>query len=520
MSTPTRRRCGVLCHPTSLPGPFGIGELGAAARQLIDFLAAAGQTIWQILPLGPTGYGDSPYQPFSAFAGNPLLIDLGALRDEGLLSDADLADAPGANPDAIDYGAVITFVDRALRRARERFRAASAEMQAQFAAYCVEQAAWLDDYCLFMALKRRFRWASWVDWDRDIALRQPSAVVRWQRELADEVDQQRFLQFLFDRQWRALKAYAEERGIRIIGDVPIFVGHDSADVWSHRELFRLDQAGRPTIIAGVPPDYFSPTGQRWGNPLYRWDVLAESGYRWWLDRLGAVLSRVDLVRLDHFRGFAGYWEVPAEEETAVNGRWVRGPGADFFRAVRDEFGELPIIAEDLGLISADVIALRKSLGLPGMRVLQFAFGSDANNPHLPFNYEPDTVAYTATHDNDTTVGWYAAADELERHRVRVYTGSDGREIHWAMIRLVLHSTAETAIIPLQDLLSLGSEARLNQPGRPAGNWTWRYRAEALTGHLADTLRELALLTGRWSEPDVEAEDDAPIEIDYEEPDPR
>jgi len=502
-----------------MPGRFGIGELGRGARRFVDFLSQAGQSLWQILPLGPTGYGDSPYQPFSAFAGNPLLINLEELIEEGLLSEEDL-DPPESFPEGrVHYSRVRQFKDRALRRSYDRFRRWGDEStRGDLASFIEENRFWLDDYSLFMALKGRFNGAPWIDWEADIALRGERALARWHRRLREEVDYQRYLQFQFSRQWRRLRQYANDAGISIIGDVPIFMGHDSADVWSRRELFRLDQRGRPTLVAGVPPDYFSPTGQLWGNPLYRWEVMEKNGYAWWIERLRTVLGQVDLARLDHFRGFAGYWEVKSGEDTAVNGRWVRGPGGSFFRQVARELGRLPIIAEDLGVISEDVVALRREFGLPGMRVLQFAFGDDAGNPHLPHNLPRNCVVYTGTHDNDTTLGWFAAQDQELRHRVRIYTGSDGNDINWSFIRLAMNSVCEMALFPLQDVLGLGSEARLNQPGRPHGNWTWRYREEMLTEELAATLRDLAIASGRWFPPGVEPVDHSPIEIDYAEAD--
>jgi len=512
------RRSGILCHPTCVPGPHGIGDLGDGLWRFLSFLASAGQTLWQVLPLGPTGYGDSPYQPFSAFAGNPLLISLERLVEEGLLSSQDLSPQPEFSPDRVDYGRVIGFKMRALRRSWERFlRDGDRSVHEDWYAYVREQAHWLDDYALFMALKERFGWAPWTAWPEDIALHREDAVAHWVQELADEVDLHRYMQFLFARQWRAVRNRAHELGICIMGDVPIFVAHDSADVWGRRDLFDLDGAGHPRAVAGVPPDYFSSTGQLWGNPLYRWDVMRDRGYSWWLARLERVVSLVDVVRLDHFRGFCGYWEVPADHETAAGGRWVRGPGRDLFDAIEERLGSLPIVAEDLGVISEDVIALRESLGVPGMRVLQFGFHGAGTDPHLPHNYDRDVVAYTATHDNDTTVGWYRAQDEQVRHRARLYSGSHGEDIAWAFVRLVSNSVADWAVFPLQDALGLGSEARMNQPGRGEGNWTWRYREEALTDDLATGLRDLAHACGRWAEPGTEMEGPSPPVIEYEDP---
>lgn len=491
------RSCGILCHPTCMPGPYGIGELGPGTHQFLDFLQSANLGYWQVLPLGPTGFGDSPYQPFSAFAGNPLLIGLDELVEVGLLERADLASAPSFPAGRVSYGDVIDFKGRALRRSYESFcRAAPAPVRDEWSAYCEANRAWLGDFCLFMALKQRFGWTPWVEWERSIALHEPQAVQAWRTALREEVDLHSYLQFLFARQWLRVKEHARAAGIRLIGDVPIYVGHDSADVWGHRELFRLDENGLPTVIAGVPPDYFSPTGQRWGNPHYRWDVLQATGYAWWVSRLRTVLSQVDVVRLDHFRGFSGSWEVPAQEETAMHGRWVKGPGREFFESAHQQLGGLPIIAEDLGLISADVISLRQELGLPGMRVLQFAFDSDASNVHLPHNHPRDCVVYTGTHDNDTSLGWYASCSEDVKQRARLYTGMHGRDMNWALVRLAMTSVADLAIIPLQDALGLGSESRLNQPGKAHGNWTWRYSPEQLRPELAEALRELAILTGR------------------------
>ncbi len=495
------RKCGILCHVTSLPGPFGIGGLGEECFRFVDYLEEAGQSLWQVLPLGPTGYGNSPYQSFSAFAGNPLLIDPAGLVADGLLSWKDVGGAPAGSPDRVDYGAVIPFKEHLLRLAYERFRRqAGGALGDAFEAFRCEQAGWLEDYCLFMALKRHFHWRPWYEWDRKIALHQEDALRSWREALAEEVDFQAMVQFLFERQWARVRAYAHRKGVQIIGDLPIFVGYDSADVWAHRELFQLDEEGRPRVVAGVPPDYFSPTGQLWGNPHYRWDLLAERGFDWWIARLRRALTQVDVVRIDHFRGFVAYWEVPAGERTAINGRWVPGPGRSFFDAVHAALGDLPIIAEDLGMITEDVHALRDELGLPGMRVIQFAFDSDVENPHLPYNHVPNCVVYTGTHDNDTTLGWYRTADELRKHWARRFSGSDGSDIHWAFIRLAMMSVAQRAIYPLQDVLGLGSEARMNTPGRASGNWAWRFRKEWLRPELASRLRDLADAYGRWLSP--------------------
>jgi len=505
------RKSGILLHPTSLPGRFGIGELGAEALRFVEFLGGAGQRVWQVLPLGPTGYGDSPYQCLSAFAGNPLLIDLETLAADGLLDAADLAGSPSFDQAAVDYPAVARFKLPLLDRASQRFEAeAPASEREAFEAFCGANAAWLDDYALFAAAKEAHAGASWVEWDAELAAREPAALERLKRESAQVVRARRFWQWLFFRQWAALRRHCHAREVEIMGDVPIFVAHDSADVWANRELFFLEPDGRPSVIAGVPPDYFSATGQCWGNPLYRWDRLAVTGYRWWIERFRAVLGLVDLVRVDHFRGFEAYWEVPGSETTAVNGRWVKGPGAALFEALRAALGELPIVAENLGVITPEVEALRESFGFPGMAILQFAFGTDPQGAHFrPHNYGRELVVYTGTHDNDTTVGWWtggvgdstrSAADaEAERELALEYLDAHGREIHWAMIRTLLASVADTVIVPLQDVLGLGTEARMNLPGRPSGNWRWRFAESALSEALRERLRRLSVIYGRTGE---------------------
>ncbi len=492
-----RRASGILLHPTSLPGPFGIGELGDEAYRFIDFLASSKQSLWQVLPLGPTGYGDSPYASLSSFAGNHLLISLRQLAKEHLLDAAALTHAPAFSATAVDYAAVIAFKMPLLRQSFETFRtSASPQQQATYRQFRLDNQHWLDDYALFMALREEFGGLPWTQWPPDIAKRQPLALATWRDRLAAHIDFQGYLQYQFHRQWNALRRYAAARGIRIVGDLPIFVAHDSADVWAHPELFYLDAAGLPTVVSGVPPDYFSATGQRWGNPLYRWDKLAETGYAWWIERFRATLALVDLVRLDHFRGFQGYWEIPAEEETAIKGRWVPGPGADLFKALKKALRHVPAIAEDLGVITPDVVALRKQFHFPSMRVLQFAFDSDGTNEHLPHNYEQNCLVYTGTHDNDTTIGWYHSRGPEEQHMAREYLATDGRTIHLDLIRLAFSSVAVFAIVPLQDVLGLGNEARMNMPGRATGNWTWRYQAEMLKDWQRDWLARLARLYNR------------------------
>jgi 4-alpha-glucanotransferase len=503
------RRSGILLHPTSLPGPFGIGDLGAGANQFVQFLQDSGQRVWQMLPLGPTGYGNSPYQTYSAFAGNPLLLSPEKLQLEGWLSAKDLTDVPTFSPQRVDYAAVYDFKHHLLWKAFEMFQRAATDPQGdELAAFAQRQVEWLGDYALFMALKEIHHDAPWTEWERDIALRQAQALAEWRKKLSRRIDFHIFMQYQFFHQWQTLRAECRHRGIQLFGDVPIFIAHNSADVWAHPEFFSLDEAGNPTVVAGVPPDYFSRTGQRWGNPLYRWDVMAASGYSWWAQRLQTMRDMVDIIRLDHFRGFEAYWEVPASAETAANGRWVAGPGAAFFEALHEALGDLPIVAEDLGLITPEVRALREHLGFPGMRVLQFGFGGDPRtNEHCPHNYPHHCVVYTGTHDNNTSVGWFregqlqddtTALEPLQAEQAMAlkYMASDGEQIHWDMIRLALSSVGNLAIIPLQDILGLGQESRMNYPGKADGNWEWRYTDDVLTPALAGHLHQLTALYGR------------------------
>jgi len=492
------RASGILLHPTSLPGPFGIGDLGAEASRFLDFLAKSDQHLWQVLPLGPTGYADSPYASFSSFAGNHLLLSLEQLAKEGLLDEAALSNAPTFSAEQVDFGAALAFKLPLLWQSFERFSAAAKKPQEQqaFEQFLAKNTHWLNDYALFMALKDAHQGISWTEWEPAIRAREPAALTTWRERLSREINFHVYLQYQFFNQWGRLRSAAASAGISILGDLPIFVAHDSADVWAHPELFYLDETGLPTVVSGVPPDYFSVTGQRWGNPLYRWDVLAQTGYAWWIERFRAVLALVDMVRLDHFRGFAGYWEIPAEEETAVKGRWAPGPGADLFKALRKALGRVPIIAEDLGVITPDVVALRKQFDFPCMRVLQFAFSSQPTNEHLPHNFERQTLVYTGTHDNDTTVGWYRTRGEAEQHTVREYVGSDGQQIHLDLIRLALSSVADFAIVPMQDLMGQDSRARMNTPGQSSGNWAWRYRSEMLMEWHHDWLARLTRLYNR------------------------
>jgi 4-alpha-glucanotransferase len=491
------RSSGILLHPTSLPGPYGIGDVGPAAFEWIDFLYSAGCSLWQVLPLGPTGYGDSPYQAFSAFAGNPYLVSPDALLADGLLTEDDLADRPASGDGRVDYGAVIPWKVELLERAYRRFRSEGRpELHQEFQTFEAAQAGWLPDFALFMALKELHGGRPWSTWEAPLRSRQAEALERFHDKNREKIETHAFRQFLFFRQWARVRDYAHRKGISIIGDAPIFVAHDSADVWAHPELFFLDDKGRPVVVAGVPPDYFSPTGQLWGNPLYNWDVHRQTGYEWWINRLRAVLSTVDILRLDHFRGFAAYWEVRGRAKTAKNGRWVPGPGKGFFTAMQAALGDLPIIAEDLGVITQDVIDLRQTFGLPGMKVILFGFLNVPKDPFLPHNYERHFVAYTGTHDNDTARGWYERAPEWEKDLYRRYLSRSGDNVSWDLIRAVWWSVAAYALAPMQDFLSLGNEARMNHPGTSSGNWTWRMPAQDMHEDLRRGIREINFLYGR------------------------
>ncbi|MEO8604573.1 MAG: 4-alpha-glucanotransferase [bacterium] len=499
------RASGLLLHPTSLPGPYGIGDLGPAAHAFVDFLASAGQHCWQVLPLGPTSYGDSPYQSPSTFAGNPLLISLDRLVDAGLLDAAALAEATvdPSQGDAVDYGAVIArklpLLHAAARRLLDGSNAALADAFTRFRA---AEAFWVEDVALFLALKDAHGGAPWRAWERGAALRQPTALARWRGDLAGLVAEHAALQFLFSHQWNALRAAAAARAIRIIGDVPIFVAYDSADVWAHRPFFQLDRHGDPIVVAGVPPDYFSATGQLWGNPLYRWRALAADGFTWWVARLRAALRLYDVVRIDHFIGFTRFWAVPAGEATAMGGQWRPAPGAAVLDAVHAALGDVAIVAENLGEVTPAVEELRARYALPGMKVLQFAFDGEAANVFLPHTYVANDIVYSGTHDNDTTAGWFASAPAPIRARVMRYLGrvDDGAatpaEITAVLVRLAMSSVADTAIVPVQDVLGLGSEARMNLPGKAQGNWTWRMRHGELSTAHADWLAAMAETYGR------------------------
>jgi 4-alpha-glucanotransferase len=491
-----KRSSGILLHPTSLPGPYGIGDLGPEAYHWVDFLSESGCKLWQVLPLGPTGYGDSPYQCFSAFAGNPYLISPELLIKDQLLFQEDLKDLPSFPKDAVDFGEIFSWKPGLLDIAYLHFEQGGSDvLRSEFSIFCNKNASWLDDYALFMALKDAHDGSSWGSWEPAIRLRKPEELIKARKNLAVEISRHAFRQWLFFRQWRAVRKYAHEKDVKIIGDIPIFVAYDSADAWSRPELFYFDGSGRPTVVAGVPPDYFSPTGQLWGNPLYRWDVHKSTGYKWWIDRLIAILSTVDIIRLDHFRGFAGYWEVPGTAKTAERGRWVSGPGTDFMGAIRNALGNLPFIAEDLGEITPDVIELRDAFSLPGMKILQFGF-SGPDNPFLPHHFLENCVVYTGSHDNDTALGWYASAPEHEKEFYRRYFGRSGEDFAGELIRAAWSSVAVMALAPLQDLLKLGTDARMNFPGKETGNWMWRMPEGALTDELKSWINELNFLFER------------------------
>lgn len=488
------RKSGILLHPTSLPGPGGIGSLGKEAYRFVDFLHDAGQSLWQVLPLGPTSWGNSPYMCYSAFAGNPLLIDLPGLVQEGDLKRGDLKeDLPTEH---VAYHRVLDYKNAALRKAAAAFLAAGESVRMEeFRQFC-DTTPWLHDFALFMALKERHEGSKWCDWPGGLAAREPEALEEASRTLGVEIGEQKYRQWQFFRQWRGLRRYANDRGVAIFGDIPIFVAYDSADVWANPRLFLLDGAGHPTVVAGVPPDYFSKTGQLWGNPLYNWEEMIRQGYSWWIERVRSALALYDLIRLDHFRGFSACWQVPAGDKTAVNGRWVDGPGEALFDALGDALGVLPIVAEDLGHITPDVEQLLDRLSFPGMKILQFAFDSGPSNPYLPHNHVRNSVVYTGTHDNDTTAGWFSSLPARTRKRVLHYLGSSGEDLVWDLIRTALASVADTAIVPLQDVLVLDGASRMNLPGTSVGNWSWRFSSGALTGKLSKRLVELTELYGR------------------------
>jgi 4-alpha-glucanotransferase len=502
------RSSGILLHPTSLPGRFGIGDLGEEAFNFVDFLLASGQSLWQVMPLGPTGYGDSPYSSFSAFAGNPNMISPERLAEDGLLSEDDLASYPALPDERVDYGSVIKQKGALLEKAYENFkRSGNNNQREQLKGFHHYAESWLDDYALFSALKESHKGAAWNTWEQPLASRAPAALREAGERLSDRVDAHRFFQYLFFKQWLELKLYSKEKGIKIVGDMPFFVAHNSADVWANPDLFKLEKDGSAGLVAGVPPDHFSKTGQLWGNPIYDWERMRANNFQWWIERMRAAFRMVDVIRIDHFRGFAACWEVPARDETAENGAWVEVPGRELFAALKKSLGDMAVIAEDLGTITPDVISLRDELGFPGMRVLQFAFGGDPRDTNLPHNYVHNTAVYTGTHDNDTVVGWFnaeagegstqdAAQIERERELCLKYLGTDGEEINWDFIRAALASIADVAIIQLQDVLGLDSSGRMNIPASEQGNWGWRFKSGALTDRLGGRLKDMIKIYGR------------------------
>ena len=491
------RSSGILLHPTSLPGDYGIGDLGDSAFRFVDWLEAQGQSIWQVLPLGPTSYGDSPYQTLSAFAGNANLISLGKLVEDGLLCAGDLNNVPPFPRNRVDYGWIIPYHNQKLALAQHNFVAgANPLLKHEYEAFVSENSAWLDDFALFVALKRQHKLRPWTEWETPLLRRDQMALEEARKSCGEAIKLECFRQWLFYRQWAALKAYANNKGMSLIGDLPTFVAHDSADVWANQHEYLLDARGDPTVVAGVPPDYFSPTGQRWGNPLYRWDILAGEGYQWWIHRVQTLLKLVDFIRIDHFRGFEAYWEIPASEPTAIKGEWVAGPGASFFHALESALGDLPIIAEDLGVITPGVEKLRDDFGLPGMKVLHFAF-SDPANPFLPHNHTRNCIVYTGTHDNNTTRGWWdTEVDDQTRAFVKDYLGHDFHDIVWTLARMGMRSPAQAFVMPMQDVLGLASESRMNTPGTAAGNWTWRLTEQSFEHPGKDALRHFTWLYQR------------------------
>ncbi len=495
-----RRQSGILMPISSIPSKYGIGGFSQEAYAFVDFLEAAGQRLWQILPLGPTGYGDSPYQSFSTFAGNPYYIDLESLIRAGYLTEAECESTDyGRDPSRVDYEKIWRTRFTLLRKAYERAVKAGFLKEEAYRSFIQENEDWLPDYALYMAVKEYFRNVCWVEWDEDIRLRKPGALQKYREKLAEEIGFYQFQQYFFAMQWKSLKAYANEKGIRIVGDIPIYVAFDSADTWANPELFQLDEQNLPLGVAGCPPDAFCATGQLWGNPLYRWEYHRETGYAWWIRRIAYCYQLYDVVRIDHFRGFESYWYVPYGDETAQFGHWVKGPGYDLFRALKEALGDMDVIAEDLGFMTREVAALVKKTGYPGMKILQFAFGGGADNAYLPHNYSANCIVYTGTHDNETSLGWYRGLDAGTRRHIKQYLGIRsvrGTDIPWYLIRMAMSSVADTAVIPMQDYLGLDNSARMNTPSTLGGNWEWRMLPGQATGELAAKIRELSVIYGR------------------------
>jgi len=494
-----KRSAGILLHPTSLPGKYGIGDLGNDAFKFVDFLKEAGQTLWQVFPLGPTGYGDSPYQCFSAFAGNPLLISPDKLKEDGFLSDKDLENPPKFDPVKIDYGSVIEYKKSILKKAFQNFKKNSNGLEDGFEKFCKEHKDWLDDFALFMALKDAHDGKEWIKWEKGLVHREPRELAKWKEKLNDEILYHKFVQFNFFRQWKAIRNYANENGVKIIGDMPIFIAYDSADLWANKELFTVDEDGKLETVAGVPPDYFSPTGQLWGNPLYRWKVMEKDDFLWMRKRFASLYELIDIIRIDHFRGFDAFWEIPGKAKTAAKGRWVKAPGEKLFNTLKKYLGDVPILAEDLGVITPEVEALRDRFGFPGMKILQFAFGTDMETKFLPHNHVPNCVVYTGSHDNDTTRAYFETAkkenSDIYEHAQK-YLNYYGDDIVDELIRTAYASVAKFVVIPMQDILKLGGGARMNFPSKLGGNWAWRFTWDQLDENLSSHYKGLTVLYER------------------------
>jgi 4-alpha-glucanotransferase len=502
------RSAGILLHPTSLPGKYGIGDLGSEAYNFINFMEAAGQKLWQVFPLGPTGYGDSPYQCFSAFAGNPNLISPEKLIEKGLLTEKDISSPPVSNPHKIDFGNIINYKKVILRKAYDTAISKSILTINDFKMFCDENSEWLEDYCFFMAAKEHHGGGLWTEWEEGLVKKDANTVKKWKQKLTEEINYNKFVQFVFFEQWTDIKKYANSKGIKIIGDMPIFIAYDSADLWAHKELFTVDENGGLIFVAGVPPDYFSATGQLWGNPLYKWDEMEKNDFLWWRQRMKQMLNLVDIIRIDHFRGFDAYWEIPGDAPTAEKGKWVKAPGKKLFNTIKKHLGSLPIIAEDLGVITKSVEALRDNFNFPGMKILQFAFGTGMEDKFLPHNFSQNCLVYTGSHDNDTTVAYFEKeknnGNDIYQH-AQQYLNYFGDDITGALIRTAYASVADLVIIPMQDILRLGGEARMNFPGKPGGNWHWRFSWGQVKHDTASYYKYLCELYERPPKPKKETE---------------
>ncbi len=509
------RSAGILLHPTSLPGDYGVGTIGKNAFNFVDFLVDSGQKLWQVFPLGPTGYGDSPYQSFSTFAGNPLIIDLDELKDEGLLSQQDLDGIPQFDKNHIDFGQLIEVKNKLLKLAFQNYKNENKDFSKECGEFCTKNADWLDDYALFMATKEYHEGRLWTEWKEDIAFRKYGAIKKWTEKLENQVNFQKFLQYTFFKQWTKLKKYANKKGIKIIGDIPIFIAYDSSDLWANKKYFSVDKKGKLETVAGVPPDYFSATGQLWGNPLYKWIEMEKDNFSWWIKRISKTLELVDIIRIDHFRGLDAYWEIPGDAPTAVTGRWVKAPGKKLLETIKKELGDLPIIAEDLGLITKSVEELRNHFGFPGMKILQFSFGPNGDNKFLPHNHIKNCIVYTGSHDNDTTKGFFI--NERENNTglyewAQKYLNYYGDNITYELIRTAYASVADTVIIPMQDILELDSKARMNFPGKLGGNWTWRFDWDQVHETIPETYRNMAEMFDRPPKKDLPIDPKTPKEF--------